>query len=166
MSRPAERPSLHCILPDEAATERLAGVLARAMQPGLTVWLSGPLGVGKTTLVRGLLRALGHDGPVRSPTFTLMEPYELSRFALYHFDLYRFSGAGEWRDAGFEEFFGSDGVCLVEWPEQAGPDLPAPDLHLVLAFDEGTGEPPARSLSVQAFTDPGMTCLNALAAGC
>lgn len=166
MSRPAERPSLHCSLPDESATERFAGVLAGVLQPGLTVWLSGPLGVGKTTLVRGLLRALGHSGPVRSPTFTLMEPYELDRFALYHFDLYRFSGAGEWRDAGFEDYFGSDGVCLVEWPEQAGPDLPAPDLQLTLAFADSTGEPSARTLSVQAFTEQGLPCLNTLAAGC
>ena len=104
-------------LADEAATAALARRLADSLAPGMVIWLSGALGVGKTTLVRSLLAALGHTGRVASPTFTLLEPYELSSFPVYHFDFYRFSAANEWRDAGFDEYFAGNGVCLVEWPE-------------------------------------------------
>jgi tRNA threonylcarbamoyladenosine biosynthesis protein TsaE len=103
-------------LADEAASAALARRLADSLAAGMVIWLSGALGVGKTTLVRSLLAALGHTGRVASPTFTLLEPYELSRFPVYHFDFYRFSAANEWRDAGFDEYFSGTGVCLVEWP--------------------------------------------------
>ena len=111
-------------LADEAATAALARRLADSLAPGMVIWLSGALGVGKTTLVRSLLAALGHAGRVASPTFTLLEPYELSRFPVYHFDFYRFSAANEWRDAGFDEYFAGTGVCLVEWPESVSTSLP------------------------------------------
>jgi tRNA threonylcarbamoyladenosine biosynthesis protein TsaE len=151
-------------LADESATAALASGLAAALGPGMVVWLSGGLGVGKTTLVRDLLRSLGNTGRVRSPTFTLLEPYNLPRFPVYHFDFYRFSSKDEWRDAGFDEYFRGDGACLVEWPEMAGPALPAPDLHLHLDFaDEATGSV-RRVAMLDAHGDAGRRCLKAAAA--
>jgi len=117
---------------DEAATLALGARMARGLRPGMRVYLSGDLGSGKTTLVRGLLRALGHQGRVKSPTFSLVEVYQLSSLYLYHFDFYRFRNAEEWCDAGFRELFGSPGACLVEWPEKAGGWLPPPDLSITL----------------------------------
>ena len=152
-------------LVDQAATEALAARLAPALGPGVVVWLTGGLGAGKTTLVRGLLRALGHTGAVKSPTFTLLEPYNLPRFPVYHFDFYRFSSADEWRDAGFEEYFRGEGACLVEWPELAGPSLPAPDLRIALAFDGEAGDGGgARVARLDAFDEAGRRCLSAAAA--
>ncbi|RPH46246.1 MAG: tRNA (adenosine(37)-N6)-threonylcarbamoyltransferase complex ATPase subunit type 1 TsaE [Burkholderiales bacterium] len=154
------------VLADETATAALAARLAAALEPGMVLWLSGGLGAGKTTLVRGVLRALGHTGKVRSPTFTLLEPYNLVRFPVYHFDFYRFSSADEWRDAGFDEYFRGAGACLVEWPELAGPDLPRADLAIRLGFAdddaERTGD--ARIAQLDAFGDAGLRCLNAAAA--
>lgn len=125
-------------LPDEAATLRLGATLAAALEPRVRIYLSGDLGSGKTTMTRGLLRALGHTGTVKSPTYTLVEPYNFSRLDLHHFDFYRFGAASEWDDAGFRDVLDSDSVCLVEWPERAGSTLPGPDLHVTLThLDDG-----------------------------
>jgi tRNA threonylcarbamoyladenosine biosynthesis protein TsaE len=157
-------------LANEAATAALARRLADALAPGMVIWLSGTLGVGKTTLVRSLLAALGHTGRVASPTFTLLEPYELSSFPVYHFDFYRFSAANEWRDAGFDEYFAGTGVCLVEWPELAGPDLPHPDLQVSLDFAADAPDPDPdidtespRRAGLLAFSEAGRQCLRAAA---
>jgi tRNA threonylcarbamoyladenosine biosynthesis protein TsaE len=155
-------------LPDPAATDALAARLAPALAPGMVVWLRGGLGAGKTTLVRGVLRALGHTGRVRSPTFTLLEPYNPAKFPVYHFDFYRFSSAREWRDAGFEDYFRGAGVCLVEWPELAGPDLPAPDLQIALEIvgDSADGGDAPRIARLDAYDEAGRRCLTAVDAGC
>ncbi len=153
-------------LADESATEAFAARLAEALSPGQVVWLCGTLGAGKTTLVRGLLRALGHAGPVRSPTFTLLEPYELARFAVYHFDLYRFASAHEWHDAGFDDYFGKTGVCLVEWPEQAADAVPPPDVRIALAFSGEPGASSQRSVMIDACTQAGLRCVNTIVDGC
>lgn len=100
--------------------------------------LRGDLGSGKTTLARGLIRALGYAGRVKSPTYTLVELYPLSRLNLYHFDFYRFTDRSEWLNSGFREYFNADSACIVEWPERAGDLLPPPDLEVNLA-PEGTG---------------------------
>ena len=125
------------ILPDEAATMALGAALAPALvagqAPGIVIFLEGDLGAGKTTLVRGLLRALGYTGKVKSPTFTMVELYAISRLNLYHFDFYRFKQAEEFIDAGFDEYFLGEGICLVEWPEKAGAYLPPADLCLRLS---------------------------------
>lgn len=136
----AESP-LSLTLANEPATAALAGWVARRLRPGARIHLSGDLGAGKTTFTRTVLSTLGHTGRVRSPTFTLMEPYNLSKFDVYHFDFYRFSSEHDWRHAGFDEPIGDDAaVAIVEWPEMAGDDLPPPDLHLRLLFcDEGHG---------------------------
>src|SRR5207249_2706923 len=104
--------------------------------PGRVLHLSGELGSGKTTLVRGLLRALGVQGPVKSPTYAWVEPYSVSRLDLYHFDFYRFDKKTEWLSSGLREYFRPDAVCIVEWPERAGSVLPSPDLAGKVAGDD------------------------------
>ncbi len=154
MSQPATR---QFELPDEAATLALGARLGRALAAGASVWLEGDLGAGKTTLTRGILRELGFAGRVKSPTYTLVELYELSRFNLYHFDLYRFTDPDEWEDAGFRDYFNAASVCLVEWPEKAGERLPQPDLRLRFEIlDEG------RNVCLDALTEAGCACMDRL----
>jgi len=149
--------SLTLALPDEAATLALGARLAAVLRPGMTVYLSGDLGAGKTTLTRGLLRSLGYAGRVKSPTYTLVELYEIPRLNLYHFDLYRFADPVEWAEAGFREYFNADTVCLVEWPEKAAGLLPEPDLTVRLdILAEG------RTVRVSAGTEVGRRCVEAL----
>jgi tRNA threonylcarbamoyladenosine biosynthesis protein TsaE len=141
-------------LADEAATLALGGKLSAVLQGGLTIWLLGNLGAGKTTLVRGLLRGLGYAGKVKSPTYTLVEPYVISGLYLYHFDLYRFADPEEWDAAGFRDYFNAQSVCLVEWPQQAGGLLPVADLEISLEL-HGDG----RTARLQANTELGRQCL-------
>ena len=121
-------------LADTEATEALGAALARCLDGGLTVHLLGNLGAGKTTLVRGLLRALGHTGAVKSPTYTLVEPYELADRRLFHFDLYRLVDPEELEYVGIRDYLDGASVVLVEWPERAGALLPPPDLELRLDY--------------------------------
>ncbi len=121
-------------LPDERATLALGAALAAVIEPGLVIYLRGELGAGKTTVVRGLVRALGWEGPVRSPTYTLVEVYAVSRLDLHHFDFYRFHDPREWIDAGFRESFNGRNVSLIEWPERAGGMLPPADVEIALAL--------------------------------
>jgi tRNA threonylcarbamoyladenosine biosynthesis protein TsaE len=112
------------------------------------------LGAGKTTLVRGLLRHLGYTGKVKSPTYTLVEPYAISGLNLYHFDLYRFTDAEEWDAAGFRDYFNAQSVCLVEWPEQAGDLLPVADIDIrLLPHKQG------RLMLLSSNTEAGKQCL-------
>ncbi|MFP3888954.1 tRNA (adenosine(37)-N6)-threonylcarbamoyltransferase complex ATPase subunit type 1 TsaE [uncultured Ralstonia sp.] len=130
-------------LTNEAATSAFGAALAQAVlalgpRP-VQVQLSGDLGAGKTTLSRAILRGLGHTGRVRSPTYTLVEPYDVAGTSgtqkVYHFDLYRFADPEEWADAGFRDYFAEPALCLVEWPEKAQALLGTPDLHIALAVD-------------------------------
>lgn len=117
--------------PDEAACQRWAAALAT--RPALTdafIELRGPLGAGKTTFVRHLLRALGVQGRIKSPTYAVLEPYTAAGVVISHFDFYRFSDPREWVDAGFRELFAAPGLKLAEWPENAGSVLPLADLRL------------------------------------
>jgi len=136
-------------LPDEAATLALGAALAHGLAPGLVVYLRGELGAGKTTLVRGALRELGWAGPVKSPTYGLVEVYELSRLHLHHFDFYRFRDPREWIDAGFRESFNGRRVSLIEWPEKAAGLLPPADLEIALAL-QGAGRSAALTSSSTA----------------
>ncbi len=153
------------LLPDEDATRAWGAALARALDPELlgkqafAVHLSGDLGAGKTALVRAVLRAAGFDGPVKSPTFALLETYNLTKFFVYHFDLYRFSSSEQWFDAGFDDILAAPGLVLVEWPEKAADALGAPDLRLLLAPTSRDGE---RRLQAFAFGEAGRQCLSKL----
>jgi tRNA threonylcarbamoyladenosine biosynthesis protein TsaE len=140
-------------LADEAATLAMGARLAGVLTPGLNIWLEGDLGSGKTTLVRGILKALGHAGMVKSPTYTLIEPYVVSRIKLYHFDFYRLTTPDEFLDAGLDEYFSGDGICFVEWPRQANPYLPLPDLVITLVPRDG-----GRWCEIRARTETGRTC--------
>ena len=122
-------------MPDRAATEALGAALAAGARAGRVIHLRGDLGAGKTTLVRGLLRALGHTGRVKSPTYTLVEPYDLSSLHFYHFDFYRLKNQEEWEQAGFREYFNGEALCAVEWPERAHGLLSPPDLDIELRFE-------------------------------
>src|SRR5574343_1562281 len=144
-------------LPDEAATQRLGEVLAPILQPGLVISLDGDLGAGKTTLARALIRALGHTGPVKSPTYSLVEVYVFSSLYLYHFDFYRFESPEEFLDAGLGEYFNDTAICLVEWPERAQGCVPPADLRLRL-HHAGLG----RVLEAVADSPQGQACLSAL----
>ncbi len=146
--------ALKVMLPDERATLALGAALAQAIEPGLVIFLRGELGAGKTTLVRGVVRALGHAGVVRSPTYTLVEVYTVSRLDLHHFDFYRFHDPREWIDAGFRESFNGRNVSLIEWPERAGGMLPPADVEIALAL-QGTG----RSAELTSSSIRGQKCL-------
>ncbi len=155
-------PELKLNLADAAATQRCGALIAPTLVGGMVVTLHGDLGAGKTTLVRGLLRARGVTGPVKSPSYGLVEHYPLSSLYFYHIDFYRFADPAEWETAGLAECFRRDSVCLVEWPERVAGLLPAPDLALELAYAaQGNG----RELRVRAFTAAGERCLNVLADG-
>jgi len=140
-------------LPDEAATLALGARIATELEPGFILHLHGDLGAGKTTFARGLIRALGYHGRVKSPTFTLVEVYKLSRLSLYHFDFYRFRDSREWHESGFSEYFDGDGICLVEWPEKAADELPPPDLDITLEL-----QGPGRRAHVVAHSLAGAQC--------
>ena len=144
----------------QTGQQHTPGVAGHQAFHGLQVQLVGDLGAGKTTLVRATLRGLGHVGRVRSPTYTLVEPYVLERpageLALYHFDLYRFTDPAEWADAGFREYFDSGAICLVEWPQRAGRLLGVPDLVFALDLDHG-GD--GRILVARAYSESGKACL-------
>jgi tRNA threonylcarbamoyladenosine biosynthesis protein TsaE len=121
------------------------------------VYLEGPLGAGKTTFVRGLLRGLGYAGAVKSPTFTLVEPYELNGRALYHFDLYRMQNTQELEDIGIRDYFDGQGLCVVEWADKAQNLLPRADLTVMMA-PHGNG----RRLRLIAHHHTAALCLKAL----
>jgi tRNA threonylcarbamoyladenosine biosynthesis protein TsaE len=152
---------LTAYLPDEAATQALGAALARAVRPGLVIYLHGDLGAGKTALTRALLHAAGHQGSVKSPTYTLSEPYRIvldgRAVNLIHYDLYRMASPEEFLDAGFREDFNGDNICIVEWPEKGEPVLPQPDVQITLTVS-GHG----RTVELQALSDLGLLCLERL----
>jgi len=142
---------------DEAATEAFARALAS--QPELRqayIELRGELGAGKTTLVRHLLRALGVQGRVKSPTYAVVEPYELPGLNLWHFDFYRFSDPREWIDAGFRDIFASPGLKIAEWPDKAAGCVPLADLVLQLEVQDDE----QRQVTLTAQTPLGQTLIN------
>ncbi len=148
-------------LPDAAATEAAGARLAPELRGGMVIAVNGELGAGKTTLVRGCLRALGWMGRVKSPTYTLVEYYPFSSLYFYHFDFYRFTDPSEWETTGLADCFRNDAACVVEWPERVGALLPQPDLSLTLIHP---AEPNAggRRLLLEPHTEAGERCLTAM----
>ena len=146
------------VWPDEASCAAFAQGLAAApaLFPSTFIALDGPLGAGKTTFVRHLLRALGVAGRIKSPTFAVLEPYELADGRrISHFDFYRFTDPREWEDAGFREIFAAPGLKLAEWPDKAAPVLPVPDWRLQVDTDAHE----ARQVQVHAMTPHGVDLL-------
>ncbi len=147
-----------CLLANEEATLAFGACLAAALQEGGIITLRGNLGSGKTTLSRGLLRALGHKGAVKSPTYTLVEPYEIGTRKIFHYDLYRLNDPAELEFLGLRDFIDKQTLTLIEWPEKGEPLLPPADLDLTLAV-EGNG----RRISWQAYSIYGEQLATALA---
>lgn len=144
------------VWPDEGHCAQFAAALARS--PALHdafVELHGPLGAGKTTFVRHLLRALGVAGRIKSPSFAVLEPHRAGELVISHFDFYRFADPREWVDAGFRELFAAPGLKLVEWPEKAQGQLPRPDLRLFIEPQDDA----SRAVRVEALSARGLELL-------
>ena len=142
-------------------TEKLAKSIARVIIPGFVVSLNGNLGAGKTTLVRGILHSMGVSGNVKSPTFTLVEPYTINNLNIFHFDLYRFADPEEWFELGFDEYFTYNSICFIEWAERASGLIPHIDwtINLTMRGD-------IHNCQIIANTGKGRSCLQALMAEC
>ena len=143
-----------------AATKKIASAIAAIIVPNFVITLSGNLGAGKTTLTREILLALGVQGTIKSPTFTLVEPYIVKDVAINHFDLYRFNDPEEWLDAGFDEYFLKEHLCFIEWPEKAHNLIPSIDWEIIL----GVVDENQRTLTITALTKIGEKCLKSLIA--
>ena len=158
----APRSTSRFVLPDEAATARLGVALGLAIlaareaieRDGFVIGLSGELGSGKTALVRAALRHLGVTGTVRSPTFSLLELYTVSKLNFYHFDFYRFSKPQDFSVSGFRDFFAPASVCVIEWPERAGEAGFSVDLQIGMQIADS-----GRIANVDALTQAGQDCL-------
>lgn len=144
-------------LSSEADTLALAAQVAEACEQHTVIYLHGDLGAGKTAFCRGLIQALGHTGRVKSPTYTLVEPYEVGRWRVFHFDLYRLADPEELEFIGIRDYFEEDCLCLLEWPEKGHGLLAGADLEITIAFSE-TG----RTIQLEATSQTGRAILQKL----
>ncbi len=144
-------------LSDADATVAMGQQLSQAIKGGCVIFLHGDLGAGKTTLTRGVVQGFGHTGKVKSPTYTLVEPYELADKQVYHFDLYRLADPEELEFMGIRDYFNTDSVCLIEWPQKGAGLLPEADLLITMAYlDE------QRTITMRAMTENGVSVLSQL----
>jgi len=148
------------VLDGEAAMVAFGGQLSRCFRGGAVVFLKGTLGAGKTTLCRGVLQGLGHSGAVKSPTYTLVEPYELRGIQVFHFDLYRLGDPEELEFMGVRDYFASDSLCLLEWPERGEGYLPIADIEIDIQV---AGK--CRKIIIAAATERGQQLLQAVRLG-
>lgn len=148
-------------LVDESATVAFGEALGRAAQDGGIIFLEGTLGAGKTTMCRGVLHALGHQGAVKSPTYTLVEAYELASRQVYHFDLYRLGDPEELEYMGIRDYFAPENLCLIEWPQRGEGVLPEPDLDVKVLLSGAAGEM-YREVTVSPHTESGRRILESL----
>jgi tRNA threonylcarbamoyladenosine biosynthesis protein TsaE len=153
MSNPLKK-----FLADENATQLLGIELAAVCGAGAVIYFYGDLGAGKTTLIRGFLRGLGFAGRVKSPTYTLVEPYEIDTQKIFHFDLYRVQNSRELEFFGWQDYFIPQAICLVEWPQNAGELLPCPDVSCYI-MSSSTG----RQIRLEASSPHGHQILERLA---
>lgn len=148
-------------LVDEAATvafgKRIAEAVKSELNHGVVVYLNGDLGAGKTTLTRGFVQGMGHSGNVKSPTYTLVEPYDLAPWQVYHFDLYRLSDPEELEFMGIRDYFNSQSSCFIEWPERGQGVLAQADLVIDLAYHDEQ-----REISIEGKSDLGCQLVAAL----
>ena len=144
-------------LSDESATIALAQRLSTGLKPGMVIYLHGDLGAGKTTLVRGVLNALGYSGRVKSPTYTLVEPYNIAGLEFRHFDLYRLHDEKEWESAGFRDEFDGRNIFFIEWPEKAQGLIPQADVIIDFKILQQ-----GRKVEIYADTPTGRECLKQL----
>lgn len=135
---------------DVSAMEEIGDILGRECPAGTLIYLQGDLGAGKTTLVRGFLKGRGYTGRVKSPTYTLLEPYATQRSSVLHFDLYRIKAPEELEGIGFRDYLDGEGICLIEWPDKAATLLPCPDLCIRIDFTD-----PGRTLNLVPYTESG-----------
>ena len=145
-------------LNNEKNTHELARKIAHRICPGMLIYLSGDLGSGKTSFARSLINELGFDGTVKSPSYSLLEQYNLASYTINHFDLYRFKSPEEWHGAGFNEFFDEENVNLIEWPEKGHPYLPISDV--IISFYYVSSD--KRKVSITANTPKGVKCIKEL----
>lgn len=148
--------TIECEKDMETFAQNLWHGINKTQHSGLKIYLSGDLGAGKTTLVRGFLRAMGHVGAVKSPTYTLVEPYELLNRKIYHFDLYRLNDPEELESIGIRDYFQNDAICLIEWPEKAGASLPLPDLYIKIEIKNEK-----RNVMISTMSDRGQDVVQA-----
>ncbi len=141
---------------DAPAMEALGQKLASLCPPGCKLFLQGELGAGKTTLVRGFLRGHGYEGIVKSPTYTLVEPYQLNDLEIYHFDLYRINDPEELESIGIRDYFSGSGICLLEWPEKGATLLGSPDIFIQIQYHDDQ-----RKVSLEAKTSAGKDIISA-----
>ena len=145
---------IELLIDNEEQMVRLGTTLAEATEGEAIIYLQGNLGAGKTTLCRGILRHFGHKGAVKSPTYTLVEPYDVSGQLVYHFDLYRLADPEELEFIGGRDYFSEAGICLIEWPCRGEGALPEADLEVKLDYNL-----PGRKATIVAGTDKGKTML-------
>jgi len=153
--------SYSVFLKNEEAQLQLAATIAVNTTPGTVIFLDGDLGTGKTTLVRGFLHSLGFNGNVKSPTYTLVEPYLIDKQQIYHFDLYRLGSPDELEYAGGRDYFDGRSICLIEWPDKAEGYLPTADLLCQLSYQNEAGAQ-GRKCIISANSDKGLIILDKL----